>query len=87
MKRFFMSLLTCVESAKTERTRENVVFGDLFWCIVKDLTQGHSLVQVGCGVQSEELSARIKKFYLVTRMHFFMQGSYGNTKTQVCKLK
>ncbi|KAL3226633.1 hypothetical protein MRX96_024833 [Rhipicephalus microplus] len=49
------SLLTNVESAIMERTRDNVVFGDMFWCIVKDLTQGHSLAQVGCGVHSEEL--------------------------------
>ncbi|KAL3181308.1 hypothetical protein MRX96_008804 [Rhipicephalus microplus] len=29
------SLLTDVASAITERTRNNVVFGDLFWCIVQ----------------------------------------------------
>ncbi|KAH8031901.1 hypothetical protein HPB51_021543 [Rhipicephalus microplus] len=79
------SLLTDVESAITERTRDNVVFGDLFWCIVKDLTQGHSLAQVGCGVHSEELSARIIKFYLVTRMHFYARflRQHKDTSVQV----
>lgn len=79
------SLLTDVESAITERTRDNVVFGDLFWCIVKDLTQGHSLAQVGCGVHSEELSARIMKFYLVTRMHFYARflRQHKDTSVQV----
>ncbi|KAL3177314.1 hypothetical protein MRX96_009996 [Rhipicephalus microplus] len=51
--KYLTSLLTDVESAITKRTRDNVVFGDLSWCIVKDLTQGHSLAQVGCGVHSE----------------------------------
>ncbi|KAH8038615.1 hypothetical protein HPB51_002739 [Rhipicephalus microplus] len=77
------SLPTDVESAITERTRDNVVFGDLFWCIVKDLTQGHSLAQVGCGVHSEELSARIMKFYLVTRMHFYARFLQQHKDTSV----
>ncbi|KAH6920332.1 hypothetical protein HPB50_028680 [Hyalomma asiaticum] len=42
------SLLTRIESAIAKRTKSNMVFGDLFWSIVEDLTKGSSLVEYVC---------------------------------------
>lgn len=79
------ALLTRIEKAIAVRTKSNVVFGDLFWCTVEDLTKGGSLVEVGCSSHSEELSARILKFYLVTRMHFYAKfvRQHKDTSVQV----
>lgn len=64
------SMLSGIERVIEKRTNGNKVFGDLFWTIMGELS-GCSLTRVGCTEHFEELSARIIKFYLTTRMHFY----------------
>lgn len=64
------SLVDGIERVIEKKTEKKEAFGDLFWDILEELSQ-NTLVRVGCSVHFEELSARVLKFYLVTRMHFY----------------
>lgn len=78
------SMLNDIERVIEKRTAKKEVFGDLFWVVVDELSQ-NALVRVGCSAHFEELSARILKFYLVTRMHFYTKflHQHENASIQV----
>ncbi|KAL3172073.1 hypothetical protein MRX96_043484 [Rhipicephalus microplus] len=63
-------MLSGVECVIERHTKSNQVFGDLFWRILEELSE-NTLSRVGCPLHFQELSARIIKFYLATRMHFY----------------
>lgn len=64
------SMLSSIEHVIQRSTKDNKVFGDLFWNIMEELSEC-VLTRVGCTEHFEVLSARIIKFYLTTRMHFY----------------
>ncbi|KAH6920747.1 hypothetical protein HPB50_028265 [Hyalomma asiaticum] len=64
------SVLSSIEHVIQRSTKDNKVFGDLFWSIMEELSEC-VLTRVGCTEHFEVLSARIIKFYLTTRMHFY----------------
>lgn len=46
------------------------VFGDLFWAMLVQL-EAASLPVVGCAVHFQEVTAKVIKFYVIMRVHFY----------------
>ena len=68
--------ICCLENIFTETLSTTSLHRDITFDIIESLYKTHlSFVIVGCKQHKYELTKKIVKFYVLTRMHFHLKGT------------